>query len=314
MKKALSLLMAAALSFSIFSGCQKEDKTQVRVGSLKGPTTIGLLNLMDQKKENYQFSMQAAADQLTASFIAGDVDIALVPANLASVLYNKTEGKANVIDINTLGVLYLVTGDESIKSFSDLEGKTVLMTGQGTVPEYSMQYILEKTGVKAELDFKSEATEIAALLQEDPTQISVLPQPFATATCLSNDKVKIAGSLGDEWEANSGDSKMITGVTVVRSDFLKEHEGLVKQFITDHKESAAKAISDLDKTADLCVSNDIIAKAPLAKKAIPECNIVCIDGEEMKKDLSGYLKVLSDFDAKSIGGKLPGDDFYYIAK
>ena len=291
----------------------------LRVGSLKGPTTMGLVNLMSEvesgAKNGYSFEMQSQPDVIMSELVSGKLDIALLPANVAAVAYNKTKHGVSAIDINTLGVLYCVTGDENIKSVKDLAGKTVLSTGQGASPEYVLNYLLEKNGVTdCDVQFKSEATEIAALLKQDPAQIAILPQPFVTVATAQNDQLKVAFSLTDEWKSVSPDSKLLTGVTVVRNEVLENRAAEVDQFIADHQASTEKAATDVDATAELVAKYGIIAKAPVAKKALPDCNIVAIAGDEMKTDLAGYLQVLFDANPKSVGGTMPDDDFYYIQK
>ncbi len=291
----------------------------LRVGSLKGPTTMGLVNLMSEvesgAKNGYSFEMQSQPDVIMSELVSGKLDIALLPANVAAVAYNKTKHGVSAIDINTLGVLYCVTGDENIKSVKDLAGKTVLSTGQGASPEYVLNYLLEKNGVTdCDVQFKSEATEIAALLKQDPAQIAILPQPFVTVATAQNDQLKVAFSLTDEWKSVSPDSKLLTGVTVVRNEVLENRAAEVDQFIADHQASTEKAATDVDATAELVAKYGIIAKAPVAKKALPNCNIVAIAGDEMKTDLAGYLQVLFDANPKSVGGTMPEDDFYYIQK
>ena len=291
----------------------------LRVGSLKGPTTMGLVNLMSEvesgEKSGYSFEMQSQPDVIMSELVSGKLDIALLPANVAAVAYNKTNHGVSAIDINTLGVLYCVSGDENIKSVKDLAGKTVLSTGQGASPEYVLNYLLEKNGVTdCDVQFKSEATEIAALLKQDPTKIAILPQPFVTVATAQNDQLKVAFSLTDEWKSVSPDSKLLTGVTVVRNEVLENRAAEVDQFIADHQASTEKAGTDVDATAELVAKYGIIAKAPVAKKALPNCNIVAIAGDEMKTDLAGYLQVLFDANPKSVGGTMPEDDFYYIQK
>ena len=291
----------------------------LRVGSLKGPTTMGLVNLMSEvesgAKSGYSFEMQSQPDVIMSELVSGKLDIALLPANVAAVAYNKTKHGVSAIDINTLGVLYCVTGDENIKSVKDLAGKTVLSTGQGASPEYVLNYLLEKNGVTdCDVQFKSEATEIAALLKQDPAQIAILPQPFVTVATAQNDQLKVAFSLTDEWKSVSPDSKLLTGVTVVRNEVLENRAAEVDQFIADHQASTEKAATDVDATAELVAKYGIIAKAPVAKKALPNCNIVAIAGDEMKTDLAGYLQVLFDANPKSVGGTMPDDDFYYTKK
>lgn len=294
----------------------------VRVGSLKGPTSMGLVYLMDkaQKGEtenHYEFTMTGAADELVGKIASGDLDIALIPANVASVLYTKTQKNVTVLDINTLGVLYVVASDDSIASVADLKGKTVYMTGKGTTPEYVMNYLLKENGLAAgdvDLQFKSEATEVASLLKENPEAIGVLPQPFATAACVQNEALKPVVDLTEAWNALNQDSgsMLVTGVTIVRSDFLRENRSPIQMFLEDHRESAQYAVDHVDETAELVAAAGIVEKAPIAKKALPYCNIVCMTGQEMKDALSGYLNVLYEQDAKSVGGQLPGDDFYYM--
>lgn len=296
------------------------DEVTIRVGSLKGPTTMGLVNLMKSAEKGetagkYSFTMETQADVIASGIISGDLDIVLVPANLAAVLYKKTEGKVKALYINTKGVLECVTGNPDIHSVKDLAGKTVLSTGQGTTPEYALKFLLEKYGVTdCTITFKSEATEIASALTEDPNQIAVLPQPFATVAKAQNEKLSTAFTLYDAWKELGVDSELITGLTIVRSEFLEQHPEAVKTFMDEAGKSAEKAGTDVDGTAELIAEYGIIEKAPVAKKALPFCNITSVSGEEMKKIVSGYLTTLYDQDPKSVGGALPGEDFYYIAK
>ena len=299
-----------------------DSQTVIRVGSLKGPTSMGLVSLMDQaaKQETdraYEFTMAGKADELVGKIANGDLDIALLPANVASVLYSKTQGNVTVLDINTLGVLYVVASDDSIRSMADLKGHTIYMTGKGTTPEYAMNYLLGANGLSTndvDLQFKAEATEVAALLKEDPSAIAVLPQPFVTAACIQNEALKPVLDLTEQWNLvnQESGSMMVTGVTLVRNDFLKENGAAVEAFLEDHKASTLFANEKPQEAAELIASQGIVEKAPIALKALPSCNIVCLTGQEMKDALSGYLSVLFEQDAKAVGGALPADDFYYM--
>ncbi|MCM1046447.1 MAG: ABC transporter substrate-binding protein [Candidatus Gastranaerophilales bacterium] len=328
MKKMIKKVMAAGIALTflcgVLTGCgvQPESigQTQVRIGALKGPTTIGLLNLADQAKQGacqnaYEIQMATAADELLPLMVKGELDIALIPANVASVLYNNTEGQISVIDINTLGVLYVVSGDDSIVSVADLEDKTVYLTGKGTTPDYVIQYILEQNNVNnCALEYKSEATEVAAVLAEDVNAVGLLPQPFVTVACRQNDALSVVLDLNEEWERLQGaeGSSLVTGVTVVRNAFLEEHPEAVKIFLEEHAKSAGAAVEDIEKTAELAVEAQIVAQADIAKEAIPQCNIVCITGDTMRQALSGYLEVLYERNPASVGGTLPGEGFYYL--
>lgn len=329
-KKVMRKVTAVALSFAmmgaLLTGCgsgKAEEKITVKVGALKGATTLGLLPLEDKAAngeagENYEFSMMTAADELLPMMIKGELDIALLPSNVASVLYQKTNGGVTVIDINTLGVLYMVSGDSSVTGVEDLAGKTIYLTGKGTTPDYVLHYILSGNGMDADsdctLEYKSEATEVAALLAENPDAIGLLPQPFVTAACAQNDALSVILDMNAEWEKLQGEdgSRLVTGVTVVRNEFLQEHENAVVTFMEEHQASAQSMNSDVENGAKLAVASEIIAKEPIALKAIPKCNITYIDGADMKQALSGYLEVLYEQNPESIGGAMPGDDFYYV--
>ena len=292
------------------------DGTLVRVASLKGPTSLGLLFLMNKADKGetantYEFQMATGADEILPLMVKGDLDIALVPANVASVLYHKTQGGVEVIDINTLGVLYMVSGEDGLTNFTDLKGKTIYLTGKGTTPDYVLQYLLTANGMSAD-----DVILVASVLAEDPTAIGLLPQPFVTAACMQNDALKVIFDLNEEWNKVQGEdgSSMVTGVTVVRKEFLEENEEAVKSFMEDHKASAEDINADPATGAALAVEAQIVAKEPIAQKAIPNCNITYIDKAEMKQALSGYLDVLFHQDSLSIGGGLPESDFYYDAE
>lgn len=303
---------------------QNTDGTVVRVASLKGPTSLGLLFLMDKANKGetantYEFRMATGADEILPLMVKGDLDIALIPANVASILYHKTQGGVEVIDINTLGVLYMVSGEDDLTDFTDLKGKTIYLTGKGTTPDYVLQYLLNANGMSVDdvtLEYKSEATEVASVLAEDPTAIGLLPQPFVTAACMQNDAMKVIFDLNEEWNKVQGanGSSMVTGVTVVRKEFLEENEEAVKAFMEEHKASAEAINADPATGAALAVEAQIVAKEPIAQKAIPDCNITYMDKADMKQALSGYLDVLFHQDSQSIGGGLPESDFYYDAE
>lgn len=300
------------------------EPVTVRVGSLKGPTSIGLVRLMEENdngetQNQYEFTMETAADTLLGMMAQGELDIALVPANVASVFYHKTQGGISVIDINTLGVIYMVSADPSIKDVEDLSGKTICLTGKGTTPDLALQYLLSAHGLSVDdvtLEYKSEATEVAALLAEDPDAVGLLPQPFVTAAMMQNESLAIVLDMTEQWNMVQGEggSTLVTGVTIVRNEFLTEHEDAVRLFMADHKSSAEYANTETVATAELVVAQGIIEKAPVAEAAIPYCNIVYIDGAGMKTALSGYLSVLEGQNAEFIGGSLPEDAFYYIAE
>lgn len=327
MRKKHLILLLILIAACILGGCGGRETAEIRVGSLKGPTSMGILSLMERAKagetrDSYSFRMAVGADELLPLVAKGELDIVLVPANVAAVLYRRTEGGVAVIDINTLGVLYIVTGTADISSVADLKGETIYLTGKGTTPEASLKYLLAANGLQEgdyTLEFKSEATEVAAVLAENPEAVGLLPQPFVTAALMQNAELKIALDLNREWmrteeETGGRGSGMVTGVTLVRREFLEEHPEAVKAFLEEHEKSAAAINQNSEEGAVLAVKAGIVAGEPIALKAIPACNITCIRGQEMKDSLAAYLGVLEAFDRELIGGGLPGDDFYYLGE
>lgn len=297
--------------------------TTFRIAGLKGPTTMGMVKLMSDAEagethQDYQVTMYGAADEVVPLLVKGDIDLAAIPANLAANLYNQTEGKVQVAAINTLGVLYVVTTEDDVKSVEDLKGKTVYSTGKGTTPEYVLNYILKENSIDPEKDltveYKSEATEVAAALQAaDEGAIAVLPQPYVTAAQSQIEGLNVALNLTEEWNKVSTDSDLVTGVLVASTEFIEQNEAAFEEFLKDYQASIEWVNSNTADAAELVANYGIVAKAPLAQKALPACNITYVDGAEMKTKLSGYLQVLFDQNPKAVGGAMPGDDFYYGA-
>ena len=294
----------------------------VNVASLKGPTSMGLVKLIDDYTENadpeyaYNFAIEAAGDAISPKLIKGELDIAAVPANLASVLYNKTNGGVVVLNINTLGVLYIVENGETVTSVSDLKGKTIYASGKGNTPVYALNYMLTANGLVPGKDvfveFKSEHAECVAAISTTENSVAMLPQPFATTAQMTDSNIRIALNINDEWEKASGKT-LVTGVTVARKEFVENNPELISKFLADYKASADYANTNISEAAALIEKYGIF-KAADAEKAIPFCQITCIDGADMKAPLADYLTILSEQNAASIGGKLPADDFYYNAQ
>lgn len=291
----------------------------LRVAGLKGPTTMGLCNLISDSEGTgeYDFTMYGAADEIVPLLVKGDIDAAAVPANLAATLYQRTEGAVQVACINTLGVLYILEQGDTVQSVADLKGQTILTTGKGTTPEYVLRYVLEQNGLNPDTDvtieYFNEATEALSQLQAGRGTIAMLPQPFVTSALSQVEGLRVALDMNTEWEAVAG-SKLVTGVLVVRKDAIERDPAAFETFMEGYAASVEAANTDLEGTAALCEEYGIVAKAALAQKALPECNIVFETGSEMKTDLTNYFQVLYDADPSSVGGQMPDDAFYYNAE
>lgn len=339
MKKTLAILSALCLLMAIFAGCgtvesessptaspsvsESSDLGSVKLATLKGPTTIGLVKLLDDAASgslNYTVdnTVYGTADEINTLLINGDIDMAALPCNVASILYNKTKGAVQISAINTLGVLSVLEVGDSVKSVADLKGKTIYSTGKGTTPEYVLNAILTANGIDPEKDvtieYKSESTEIAAYLTGETAvdgAVAVLPQPYATTVLMTNENARIALDLTTEWENAGLEGKLVTGVLVVRKEFAEANTDLMSAFLSDYADSVAWVNSNADAAAELIVAAGIVAKAPIAVKALPYCNVVFESGEDMINDVNAYLGVLFTQNPNSIGGALPDESIYY---
>ena len=295
------------------------EDTTVNIACMKGPTGIGMIKLISDSdagktSTKYDYSIVGTADEISTALIKGELDIAAVPCNLASVLYNKTEGEIVTVAVNTLGVLYIVENGENVNSVEDLRGKTIYSTGQGTTPEYTLRYMLSEAGIDPDNDvdiqYKSEATEVLAALTLDSEAVVMLPQPYVTVALMNCETYRIALDVTAEWEKLSEDSTVVTGVLVARKSFIEEHKEVFDSFMAEYKASTEYANSNVEDTAALLEKYEIIAKAAIAKQAIPYCNVTFMDGDEMKEKAMAYLEVLYEQNPTSVGGKLDEGMFY----
>lgn len=336
MKKLLSLVLLLSLLLLSFAACAEktpdpapgdktepgtEEATTIRIAGLKGPTSMGLVKLMEDNanktaKNSYTFSIAGSADEVTPKLKTGELDMAAIPANLASVLYNNTSGEVQVLAVNTLGVVYLVERGNSVQDYADLRGKTIFATGKGSTPEYALRYLLSQNGIDPDRDvtieWKSEPTEVVAAMKKGTATVAMLPQPYVTVALGAVEGLRIAIDLCEGWEKLDNGSQFITGVLVARRAFLEKYPNAVKNFLDEYRASTAFINENVEKGAELVEKYGIVSAA-VARQAIPYCHITFLAGAEMKAALSGYLTVLYGQNPKAVGNALPGDDFYYAA-
>lgn len=334
MKKSIAIIMSVLLLVLSFVGCadnqtgssspdEATEKTVIRIAGMKGPTSIGMVGVMEanangNSSNKYEFSIEGSADAIAPKLIKGELDIAAVPANLASVLYNNTKGEIKLLAVNTLGVLYILAKGEDIASVEDLRGKTIIATGKGTTPEYTLRYILSENGIDPDkdvtLDFKSEATEVVAALSKAESGVAMLPQPYVTVAMSKVEGLKTVIDLNEEWKKLDSTGGIVTGVLVVRKSFAESNKEAIKAFLDEYKTSVDMVNTDADFTSELVAKHGIFDNAAVIAKAIPKCNITFISGEDMITPVTKYLGVLYAQNEKSVGGKIPESDFFYIAE
>ena len=327
MKKIFAVLLCIVMLLAVAGCASKEpvaDDVTIRLATLKGPTGIGMVKMLTDdaanEKQTYDVTISSAPDDIKAGILSGSFDIAAVPTNLAAVLYNKAGADISVLAVNTLGVLYVLEDGNTINSIADLKGKKLYATGQASTPEYILNYILSKNGIDPakdlEVEYLTEHAELATQMVSGAVSLGVLPEPNVTSTLLNSKSgnMRIALNLTEEWEKVAEGTTIMQGCVVVSNKFLAEHPQAVAQFMEQYKASVEFVKANVDEAAGMCETLGIIPKAPLAKKAIPNCNLAFVTGTEMQEKLGAFFKVLFDADPASVGGKLPDAEFYYTGK
>ncbi len=322
---AVSLIIV--LSIIAFAGCTAKEVIEpvtLNVAALKGPTGMGMVKLMEGNEEkqgdiDYEFMVTGAPDELIGKVINGEVDIAALPTNMASVIYKKTNGQIQLAAVNTMGVLYILEKGNEIKSIADLKGKKIYSSGKGATPDYVLRYILKENGIDpekdVEIDFTMQHADLATMVAAGDAEIALLPQPFVTTTVMKNKDVRIALDMTEEWNRVAGDgSKLAMGCIVVQKEFAENNKEALNKFLQEYEASVEWVNANHAEAGVLVEKYGILPKAKLAEMAIPKSSIVFVDAEESKDMLNGFYKILFDFNPKSVGGELPGEEFYYIEK
>lgn len=329
----LILSMVIISLMVMFSACNKPvtppdgnentpaPKSSMAVSALNGPTGMGMVKLMKDSDDgksaiNYDFSLVSSPDEMVGKIVNGEVDVAAVPINLAMVLYNRTGGKVQLAAVNTLGVLYVLEKGNSINSISDIKGKKVYVSGKGSMPEYVFQYLLSKNNLEVdkdvEVDFKLQHADLATAVAAGDADIALLPQPHVSTAMLKNQDVRIALDLNEEWKkAFNNEGELYMGAIIVQKEFAQNNKETLDTFLDEYKASVDFVNNNQEEASELIEKYKILPNKEIAKKAIPNSNIVYIDAKDVKASVDKVYEVLFSFDPKSVGGKLGDDQFYY---
>ncbi|HZJ56711.1 MAG TPA: MqnA/MqnD/SBP family protein [Clostridia bacterium] len=322
-KRLIIFVVILAVAIVAISGCRGGDSAPsvtVKVAALNGPTGMGMVKMMEDAKENssynYEFSTVGAPDELSGKVISGEFQIAALPTNMASVIYNKTEGQIQLAAINTLGVLYILEDGEDIKEIADLKDKKLNASGKGATPDYILQYLLKENGLDperdVEIDFSMQHADLAAAVAAGDVSIALLPEPHVTSGLMKNEEIRVALDVTKEWEKVAGDENPLPmGCIVVQKEFAENNPKIMDDFLAGYEESVKWVNENPEEAGQLIEKHGILPNAKLAEKAIPKSNIVFLDGKGSKGPMDAFLKVLHDLNPASVGGKLPDEAFYY---
>ena len=323
-RKIFALLLTTALVLSLCACGQDvpaadevDSELPVRIMTLNGTTGFGMAQLISKAAKgeaalNYQISVETDASNVTAALISGNVDIAALPTNAASVVYNKTGGAVQVLALNTLGVLYVVSdGSESVSALADLEGKTVYAPAQN--PTFIFKALCDEAGVNVTVDNTyAQPADLRTAVAAGEVALAVLPEPMVTIACSANDKLTVALDLTKEWDGVFGEGTLVQGCVVVRKEFAEAHGTEIAKFLEEYESSVALLNDDAAAAAALIVEGGIFNAAPVAQKAIPKCNLCFIAGGEMEAALGKFLQTMHGAAPASVGGAVPASDFYYV--
>ncbi|MBE6582098.1 MAG: ABC transporter substrate-binding protein [Ruminococcaceae bacterium] len=318
--KIISSILALSMLLFAFASCSPKkdggsgDSYSLKVGTIKGPTGMGMAKIINDNltDEKYTFELFNDATAISAKLLGQQLDIAAVPVNLAAVVNKKTEGAYVVAAINTLGVLYIMENGTAVSSVSDLEGKTIHAYGQGATPEYMLAYILEKNGLKDKVNVQWYPTpaELSTLAAENKVDLIMLPEPQITASLTKNANLRVAIDITKEWDKVS-ENKAVQGCIVVKKEIAKKYPEKISQFLDEYKASVKYVNENPAEASVMIAANEIIPAAPVAALAIPRCNIVFIEGDEMISDLNAFYTVLFNANPQSVGGTMPNESLYY---
>ena len=343
--KKISLLLILVLIMSMFAGCtsntdtsteqpsenkdeaeqvqqeepeEQKEAVNVTIAGLKGPTSIGMIKMIDEKalnsdEYNVEYIAESAPDALIGKIVSGDVQISSVPINLASVLYNKTGGAVQLMAVNTIGNLYVI-GTDDVSSVSDLDGKVVGMSAKGSTPDYAMNYILKQSGIdgNVELDYSMDHATLAQSVIAEDTKVALLPQPFVTQAMMKNSNVEILIDLNEAWKTVAdGASELYTGGILVNKEFAENNKDFVSEFLKQYETSVNWVIENNKDASILVEKNEIMPSAEIVENALPYCGITYKPVKEAKEGLNTFYKILFDSNPASVGGTMPDENFYF---
>ena len=318
MKKMIRFLAVMVLAVALPFVCGAENaEAPVRVAGLKGPTGMALAHMITvDEAHTYDLQLEAAPDLVNAKVIKGEVDIAAVPINVGSVLYNKTQGGVRALALITRGMLYVLEKGDSVQSVQDLEGKTIVTAGQGATPEYVTRYILDTNKVNAELDFKSEHAEVTTLAASGLADLVLLPEPQVTNLLMKAPDFRVALDITEEFAAaakqnGQENAQLSMSVVIARTDFVEAHPEKVEAFLKDLEASIAFANENVSEAAQEIAALGIIPSAAVAEKALPSCTLVFVSGDDMQAQAAPLYDILFAANPAAVGGKVPDETYYH---
>lgn len=311
-KKAVALVLAVGMMLAMTACGDKELSDQVRIGTLVGPTGMGLINLQDE--ENIDMQIYQSPTDVVQKLIAGELDVACVPSNMGALLNAKTNGGVRILSDVVNGGLFIVENGKAVKSLADLEGKTVIASGKGGTPEYVLAALLANAGLDMNKDVKVQWLEDhAAVSQKVMTtegSVGLLPEPMKSTIISKNPAIRAAIDLDAAWNEMTGE-RLPMGIVIARKDFVEERSEDVDYLLEMVMDSVTAVQTKSDEVVNKIVEAGIIPDSDICKSVIDNDLLVCLSGEDTKAILTPFYETLFKMDPAAVGGKVPGDEIYY---
>jgi|LGOV01.1.fsa_nt_gb NitT/TauT family transport system substrate-binding protein len=297
----------------------ENDKTFIKVAAPIGSPTLSIIkmfkdSLMIGSNTEVAYECVKSPDLMASKIMSGEIDIALVPSNLAIKMYNKgIDYKYAATGV--WGVLYIISS-EDITTWEDLKGKEINIIGRGLTPDIVTRYLLKANGLEPDKDVKfnyvNGASELAQLFISGESTLSIMPEPMLSKVMMKKCDTKIVLDLQEEWTKVSGnnDSYPQAGI-FIKNELIENHPELVEEFLLKYEESIKWVNENPSLAGEYSEEFKTGLNAELVKKAIKRSNISYKNAIDSEKALISYYEVLLNFSPDTIGGKLPDDNFYY---
>ncbi|MDU7965784.1 MAG: ABC transporter substrate-binding protein [Paeniclostridium sordellii] len=322
MKKRMIKILILAIGIACLSGCSSKENLKedvsVKVSMPDGLPSIALSKLAFENKNikdgyNVNYNIEKTPDNLSTTVMKGEADIAVVPSNMAAIAYNKTKNY-EITGTTGLGSFYLVSNDD-IGGFKDLKGKEVVNTGKGLTPDITNKFIIKSNGLNEKdinFTYVNSANELVPMIVSKKANTAIVPEPALTSLKIKNPEIKVVKSLNEEYKnITKSDYGYPQATIIVKSDFAKNNKEFINLFLEEVKESIIFVNSNPDKAGEYCEKIGVGTKKEIINKSLENANLQFIGVEESIKDYKGYYKILSEYDIKSIGGKIPDEKVFY---
>lgn len=330
MKKIFTVLMSLLITSSLVIGCSSTNEeenvtkpTTVSVGAPDGLPAIAIAKLSQENpevKDGYEvnYTLEATSDALSTDVMKEGLDIAIVPSNMASIAYNKTENY-QIAGTVGIGSFYLVSSDEDVNGInSSLEGKEVGNIGKGLTPDITVQALLKEQKVDTSaitFNYSNEASDLVSLLATKKLTTGIVPEPALSGLLTKNPDLKVICGVNDTWkEVFENENGYPQSTLIIKSSFAKENPEFVENFINKLDENIKWTNENPKEAGEFAAKFGVNVKPELLVKAIDRTNLEFISIDNCKDEYTDYYNSLFTFNPKVLGGKVADENIYYIEK